>query len=373
MRISKCVLEPRYSGAEILVLGLVRAQLAAGVPTALIALRPSEDVFTPELKSLVQLGCEILIPTSRLGRFGRVLWIKRAIRTFRPTVMFAHSALPSVYSRLAVAGSSGVSLVTVLHTDDDFSDRALRAFERIMWRFNSAVVGVSPASIRNYVSRITKRQDIRLIPNGVDVAEIRRASVHRNDVRERIFRAAPGDVILLQVGRISPQKQQRLSVEAFAALSRMMPLDNVRLVFAGMAEYEDYYAEVAEAVRVSRLHDKVEFLGSRSDIPSLLAGADVHLMPSAWEAQGIVALEALASGIYCIFTPLEAFRQFSGMPGVALLPENADATCFARRLAVILEESAASRRYHRSLEMYGFEQCAGEYLSLCRGFDGSKS
>ena len=116
MRIAHCVLEPRYSGAEILVLGLVRAQMAAGVPTALIALRPAEGVFAMELKALAELGCEIFVPPSRLGRVGRVLWIRRAIHKFHPNVVFAHSALPSVYSRCALLGSSGVSLVTVLHT-----------------------------------------------------------------------------------------------------------------------------------------------------------------------------------------------------------------------------------------------------------------
>lgn len=372
MRIAHCILEPRYSGAEILVLGLVRAQIAAGVITALIALRPSEGLFEAELEALAKLGCEILVPPKRLVRQQRLFWIRHATRGFRPDVLFAHSALPSVYSRIALMGMSGVSVVTVLHTDADFEDYKLRAFERWMWRRNGAVVGVSPASIRNYRRLITEKKETRLIPNGVDFKSVRSATMRRDEVRERVYQAAAGEMILLQVGRISPQKQQRLSVEALAALGRMMPLENIRLVFAGMVEYHEYHSAVMDAARALGVSNRIQFLGSRNDIPLLLAGADAHLMPSAWEAQGIVALEALASGIYCFFTPLESFASFRGMPGVTILPEASDGAQFAGLLAEAIRTSAISRRYLRDMESFGFERCAQEYLRLAQSLKSDK-
>jgi L-malate glycosyltransferase len=372
MRIAHCILEPRYSGAEILVLGLVRAQIAAGVITALIALRPSEGLFEPELEALAKLGCEILVPPKPLVRQQRLFWIRHATRSFRPDVLFAHSALPSVYSRIALMGVSGVSVVPVLHTDEDFEDPKLRVFEKWMWRRNGAVVGVSPASIRNYRRLITEKKQTRLIPNGVDFKSVRSATVRRDEVRERIYQAARGEVILLQVGRIAPQKQQRLSVEALAALGRMMSLENVRLVFAGIVEYKEYHLEILDTARALGVSNRIQFLGSRSDIPLLLAGADVHLMPSGWEAQGIVALEALASGIYCFFTPLEAFLSFRGMPGVTILPEVSDGAQFAVLLAEVIRTSATSQRYHRDMESFGFERCAQEYLQLAESLKSDK-
>ena len=372
MRIAHCILEPRYSGAEILVLGLVRAQIAAGVITALIALRPSEGLFEAELEALAKLGCEIFVPPKRLVRQQRLFWIRHATRGFRPDVLFAHSALPSVYSRIALMAMAGVSVVPVLHTDEDFEDYKLRVFEKWMWRRNGAVVGVSPASIRNYRRLITEKVETRLIPNGVDFESVRSAAVHRDEVRKRVYEAAPGEVILLQVGRISPQKQQRLSVEALAALGRMTSLDNIRLVFAGMVEYKEYHLEVEAAARSLGVSNRIQFLGSRNDIPLLLAGADAHLMPSAWEAQGIVALEALASGVYCLFTPLEAFSSFNGMSGVAILPEKSDGAQFAGLLAEAIRTSATSSRHLREMESYGFERCAQEYLRLAESLKSGK-
>src|ERR1700730_7967872 len=107
-----------------------------------------------------------------------------------------------------------------------------------MWRSNGAGAGVSPASIRNYRRLITEKQETRLIPNGVDFKSVRSSTVRRDEVREPVYEAEPDAGILLQVCRVTPQKHQRLSVEALSALGRLISLENIRLVFAGIVEYK---------------------------------------------------------------------------------------------------------------------------------------
>ena len=52
-----------------------------------------------------------------------------------------------------------------------------------------------------------------------------------------------------------------------------------------------------------RIGDRVHFLGTRTDIPNLLAAADVYVQPSRWEGFGIAALEAMAAGLPVILSP----------------------------------------------------------------------
>lgn len=374
MRIAHCILEPRYSGAEMLVLNLVRAQIAAGIPTALFAMRPSEPAFQVEIEALAGLGCEIYVPLRHLVRQHRVVWIWRAARSFRPDVIFAHSLLPSIYSRLAMVGVSGVAVASVLHTDNDFANANARRFERWMWRANAVVVGVSAASLRNYRKLITTKKQTRLIANGVHLETVRAASAQRDEVRERVFQAKPDDIILLQVGRISPQKRQHFSVEALASLVKHATLRSARLIFVGIVEFPEYYREVVSAARVLGVEERIQFMGSRKDVPLLLAGADAHLMPSGWEAHSIAAIEAVASGIFCVFTPIESFLPFDGMAGVTILPPEASASQLAETLATAIRTSALTLRYERELTHLGFEHCAREYMRLAQELvDGVKA
>jgi L-malate glycosyltransferase len=363
MRIAHCILEPRYSGAEILVLNLVRSQIAAGASVAVIALRPSEPAFEEELSALARYGCQLFIPRKPLIRQERLLWIRRATRSFSPNVIFAHSLLPSLYSRLALLGISNVAVVTVLHTDEDFKDAKARAFERVFWRRSAVVVGVSPASLRNYRKRVTEKQTLRLIRNGVDLDSMRLPDM-RAQVRKDVFSALDGDVILLQIGRISAQKQQHLTIEALSALGKQISLDRIRLFFAGAIETQSYYDRLNSTAEALGVAGKIVFLGSRKDVAQLLAGADVHLMPSGWEAQSIAAIEALASGIFCVFSRIESFLPYESLAGVEVLPLDATDMQMAASLREIIEAADMPCRYFRDLRDFSFEKCAGEYMQL---------
>jgi L-malate glycosyltransferase len=373
VRIAHCILEPRYSGAEILVLALVHAQIAAGYSVAVVALRPSDTAFKEEISALGGLGCELFVPSQRLVRHQRLLWIRRAARAFEPGVIFAHSLLPSVYCRLALIGMPGISLATVLHAEDDFHNAKMRLFERIFWRRSAIVVGVSPSSLRNYRRRISQKQKTRLIANGVNLETIRAQIQRRGEARRDIYHASDDDTILLQVGRICPDKQQRFSVEALGALGNKMSLDRIRLVFAGALEFKEYYEQVVATARDLGVENKIEFLGSRKDVGLLLAGADAHLMPSGSEAQSIAAIEALASGIFCIFSRLESFLPYEQFVGVKVLPLHSTSAQFADTMHEAITSSAMSHRYPRELDVFRFENCSRAYLEVANGLAGEGS
>ena len=352
------------------MLGLVRAQITAGYSVAVVALRPAQAAFESEMDALRELGCELFVPPRPLVRQQRLSWIRRAARTFKPGVVFAHSLLPSAYCRLALIGLSETSVATVLHTDDDFLDPKARLFERLFWRGSAIVVGVSPASLRNYRSRITHKQKTRLITNGVNLETIRAEIQHRDTARGGVYRASDGEIILLQVGRICPQKQQLLSVEALAELGRKISLDKIRLIFAGVVEFKEYCEQVVAAARALGVENKIEFLGSRKDVALLLAGADALLMPSGWEAQSIAAIEALASGIFCIFSRIESFVAYARLVGVKVLPLQATSAQFADIMHEAIATSALSHRYSRDLNVFSFENCSRAYLEIANELNG---
>lgn len=360
--ITHIVLEPRYSGAEILVLNLVRSQLEKGIASGLISLKPSHPNFENELESISRLGCELAVPYHALSRLQRIAWIKRSVRRFNPDVVVAHTLIPSVYARLALM-SSRVPVASVLHANDDFKGTATHWLERLIWRRNSALVAVNHRSIVNYKLRVTNAANTRIIPNGIDLERYSNIACRRDLVRKQLLGDCTDRIIILQVGRLYQLKQQCVTAESVADFCRNNPEVPVTLVFAGPTEDQRYLEQLRSVIRDNRLEAVVCILGDRKDIPDLLAASDIYVMPSQHEAHSVAALESLASGVYCIFSGIEAFEPFATHPGVLLLKE-CSADAMARALKKVVVEGSYRNRYSREMQKFSMATCAAKYIDL---------
>ena len=94
----------------------------------------------------------------------------------------------------------------------------------------------------------------------------------------------------LTVGRLAPQKNQMLLLEAFACHAR--PEDT--LVIAGDGPERERLVDRAKA---PDLCSRVTFVGHVGDVRSLYANADAFVLSSHYEGAPAVVLEALAAGL----------------------------------------------------------------------------
>ena len=140
--------------------------------------------------------------------------------------------------------------------------------------------------LRDYYQRAYARE-ATYIPNGVTL-------------RDRPGRSAlaasglNGHDYILYVGRLTPEKDCHVLIEAFEALDTPM-----KLVFAGGASYADEY--VARLRR--HASDRVLFLGFQTGEPleALFAHAYCYVLPSRIEGLSISLLEAMGWGT-CVLT-----------------------------------------------------------------------
>jgi UDP-glucose:(heptosyl)LPS alpha-1,3-glucosyltransferase len=104
-----------------------------------------------------------------------------------------------------------------------------------------------------------------------------------------------GDRFLAFVGNDYHRKGLDLVLEALAALLQRgsARADALRLIVAGGDARAPAYERKARGLGLA---SRVRFLGSRPDVPDLLAGSDVLLLPSYFDAYANVSSEALASG-----------------------------------------------------------------------------
>ncbi len=157
------------------------------------------------------------------------------------------------------------------------------------------VICFNRAEERALRARVGERA--RRMDHGVDLARFSRGDAAR--ARQRWPQLGAGGLVV-QVGRLCDQKDQLLSLRAFAAGA---PRD-AQLVLAGAETDAGYRARLEAEAAALGVAARVVFLGNlpAEQVPDLLALATLCLAPSQHEAFGLLVLEAWAAGKPVLFS-----------------------------------------------------------------------
>jgi glycosyltransferase involved in cell wall biosynthesis len=100
-----------------------------------------------------------------------------------------------------------------------------------------------------------------------------------------------GTRLVLTVARFSEQKGHRFLLQAIPTILAACP--EVQFLWVGLGLLEK---ELRREVQKRGLEPAVRFLGWRDDVPTLLAAADLVVLPSLFEGLPLFILEAMAAG-----------------------------------------------------------------------------
>ena len=138
----------------------------------------------------------------------------------------------------------------------------------------------------------------------VSQARSEEAAAHRPATRKELG-VGNGTVVVLQVSRMEAWKGHLLHLEA---LSRIKDMPGWTCWIAGgpqRPEEEQYLGSLRKKAVELGIADRVQFLGQRSDVRTLLAAADIFCQPNQGpEPFGIVFIEALYAGLPLLTTAM---------------------------------------------------------------------
>jgi glycosyltransferase involved in cell wall biosynthesis len=164
-------------------------------------------------------------------------------------------------------------------------------------------------------------------------------------------------------GRMAPEKNHRVLIDAFALVRRNH--SNVRLRFLGSGFLEP---QLKEQVRKLGLEDVVEFCGFGHDVAGFLGGLDVYVLPSDFEALPLSLLEAIASGLPVVATAVGGVPRIVQKTdsGWLCAPDNADALRAAMESAITSSDRSERGERARKLvaEWYSAERMALGYENV---------
>jgi glycosyltransferase involved in cell wall biosynthesis len=208
--------------------------------------------------------------------------------------------------------------------------------------------------------------DFRWAPLPVDVERFRPAASHVHEL------AAPR---LLHAASLLPVKDQALLLRAFALVAEQLP--GARLDIAG----ED---PLGERRTLEQLRDelgqreRVRLLGAvpHADLPALYRAADLFVLTSWHESQGMVALEAAACGTPVVGTAVGVVPDLPPLAAIAVASrEPADLAAALLELLRAPERLQAMRQAARQTveQRYATQPVVARFVSLYSELAASRS
>jgi starch synthase (maltosyl-transferring) len=268
-----------------------------------------------------------------LGVIGR---LRQVIREFGPQII--HTWLPTANTLGRIAGllEKTPVLIASERAKDAWKGPLRRAADRFLTARSHRILTNSLAVKSFLAERIgIPPEKIRVIPNGLDLAEFDAKTA------EPVEAPSPtGDVMELgTVARLEPQKGLPYLLDAVS----MLPKDlEVRLWIVGGGPVEASLRDQAKRLGIA---DAVQFLGTRQDVPALMARFDLFVLPSLWEGLPNVVLEAMAARRAVVATNVDGTPEAVLEGETALLVPPRDPGALADAMTRLLRDREMRRRF----------------------------
>jgi glycosyltransferase involved in cell wall biosynthesis len=278
--------------------------------------------------------------------------LARLCRERRIDVLHSHNVRANIHARVAGRMASVPARVSTIHNSVYHYDvsavhkHLYSAAERLTLRWCNRVIAVSEGIALELRSRYQLRPEkISVVPNGVDPGRLE-ARVERAQVREQL---GIGDeaIVLLQVGRLTPQKGYDVLFEAVARIA-----DRYRelvVLAVGEGPLRDDLASQAQSLGIANV---VHFLGHREDVADLLQAADLVTLASRSEGMPYTLLEAMGSGRAVVATRIGGIEEVITQAGMALLVPSEDPEALANSLVTLLEDPEGAEKMGRAAREY---------------------
>lgn len=287
----------------------------------------------------------LLYPECRLS-LPNVLRMNKTLDEFKPDIIFLMTEFSMGLSGLSYGKKHGIPVVsnystnftTILHSYKlGVFEKALEKY--LIWFHNEADRSVTPS----YESaKVLKRFGVRkvsIFSRGIDYD---RFSPEKRDIVFRKSCLDGGKILMLYVGRLSPEKDLHILRESMLRLNEKYK-DRIALVVTGEGPMKDELEQT--------MPDNVIFTGYKKgeELAKIYASCDIFAFPSSFETFGNVVLEASASGLPVVGVDKGGVLELIDHGKTGYLAKAKDTESFT----ACLEKLIVDQRLRRSMSQNG--------------------
>lgn len=303
------------------------------------------------------------------------LEVKKALDEFRPDVVHVQVSDPIGLSVVSYARRRGIPVVTTEHNQPEVITEPLKvpslvrkganvvlaAYFRNRQSKSDFVTMPTEQAIRELIGEgVEFPVPVAAVSNGVDLSHFKPGRV-RAELYDK-YGIDAGIPVVLYVGRVDPEKKVEVVVKAFKEARKVVP--KMQLVVVG---------DGVDRVRLEGKYgatDGVKFLGKvlPPDLYELYKMGSVFVTASEIETQGIVLIEAAASGLPLIAVDKGAVSEvcLNGENGYLCKPGSVEE--ISEAIAKIMSDDKLREKFaRRSVEVaheHDFEKTLDKFINI---------
>ncbi len=309
------------------------------------------------------------------------LEIKRVLDAFNPDIVHVQVSDPIGLSVVSYARRHNVPVVTTEHnqpevlTDSLKMPRVLKkstnyllsAYFRNRQSKSDFVTMPTELAIRNLLKKQELGVPIAAVSNGVDLTHFKPGKAPK-EIYEK-YGLPMGRAIALYVGRVDPEKNVGLALKAFKKARDKLATEGIGPLFVVVGDGVDK-ARLKKLVQKLEIQGSVKFLGKilPPDLYEIYKVGSVFITASEIETQGIVLIEAAASGLPLVAVDRGAVSEICVNGENGFLCPAGDVTAISCALEKILSDGKLRERFSQAsvglASMHDFERTLDKFINI---------
>jgi glycosyltransferase involved in cell wall biosynthesis len=349
---------PMISGASIVVKRLAEGMSRRGHTVMVMAASDRGDAYTRQSSNLRVVRLKS-IPNPKRAYQQFVPWSFKAIRSqingFQPDLIHIHDVLMLGVCGLVVGKQMNIPVIGTIHQLPWFISVYLPdipglkpSIESCLWKYSCWLDKQCQTMIvpTETISRTVKHHagfQTVAISNGVDLGyfDLILGNPKKDAGMFEKYHLDPKLPIILHVGRLDADKQVDVLIRAAAQVMNDVP---AQLLVVGDGECREYLVDLSKQLGIFQHSHFPGFVDWRTDLPSLYRIAAVFTTASEIETQGLVLLEAMASGLPIVAVDATCIHEVVKHQVNGYLVTPGDEYGIARGLTDILQYPARARQ-----------------------------
>lgn len=275
-------------GAERVISILTNELVKKGFDIEILKYLDSENFYTVNEKVKIT---SVIQNTKTNNKLTNLKWMHNYFKNNSDLVI---SFLASWNIMALLANEGNKQPIIVADRNDPFKiprNPLIRKIRDILYNKADYVV-LQTLRNQRYFSKSTQNKSV-VIPNPIDLGD---------KVGKALI--TPKENVIVNVGRLKKQKNQKMLINAFSDISKDYP--DYKLVIYGEG---DYRRELEKQISDLNLADRVILAGNQKDVLDKIMPAKLFVMSSDYEGMPNALIEAMCLGLPCISTKVSGTEE----------------------------------------------------------------